>query len=64
MMDIDKAVIEYREKHPKCFFCKHFMESEFYDGVIQECTAKRKWIDFPDMPRPFCKLYKVKGVEE
>jgi hypothetical protein len=54
---------KWREKHPRCEFC-HWLKLEVVkvDSMADfyKCLVKDKIINFPDMPRPWCRCYKVK----
>ena len=56
---------EYRGKHPKCKFCAHY-RYKILDcgGELKECRLKDRLVSFPDIPRPFCKWYKVHNIKK
>ncbi len=53
---------KWREKHPKCIYCKYYRARRvgLEEVLIEECIAKSKMITFDSFPRWFCKLYSVK----
>ncbi len=56
------TVAEYRKKHPKCKYCEHyrFVVPPFPEVSCDGwCKAKEKVVN-EDLPRPFCKVFKVK----
>lgn len=61
---MNKDILEYRQSHPKCKWCKWY---HFYSKMIggaqfmeyDECILKDKIIHFIHMPT-FCKYYQVK----
>lgn len=64
---MDKEIIEYRQKHPKCKWCKYYQHH--YDEVgidiysYSTCELKDKIINFENMLR-LCKYYQIKEEEE
>lgn len=64
---MDKKMLEYRKKHPKCKFCKYLsleggeIASDYH--YYWECELKEKIITYPHMLR-FCKYYTMKGEDE
>ena len=55
---------KWREKHPRCEFC-HWLHFEVIKvdlpmADFYKCLVKNKIINFTDMPRPWCRCYKVK----
>lgn len=61
---------EWREKHPRCSFCKYNVFTSPSDkyGIscpdYYRCKVKDRIIMRPDLPRPWCGCYKVKRVKE
>ena len=65
---MNRKVYQYRKRHPRCTFCKHYrtvFPLDFFgtDFHYFECKAKDKPIRFPDMLR-LCSCYEVKEVDE
>lgn len=59
---MDDEVKKWREKHPKCIYCKYYRARRvgIEETIIEECVAKDKIITSSSIPRWFCKLYQVK----
>lgn len=57
---MDETVKEWREKHPKCIYCKYYRAFSICHDSFTECSAKQKSIFFDCAPRWFCKIYTVK----
>ena len=64
---MNKEILEYRKKHPKCKWCKwykwHSLEQCAWITCYGTCELKDKIINFDSMLR-LCKYYKVKGEEK
>lgn len=62
---MDEKIYQYRKNHPKCVYCEHFKTEVRGYGAYEfhECKAKKKFIDYPNIPRLFCRCYKVKRDE-
>lgn len=64
---MDREIIEYRQKHPKCKWCKYY--KHYYDEVgidiycYDTCELKDKIIYFINLLR-LCKYYQVEEEEE
>jgi hypothetical protein len=56
---MDREIIEYRQKHPKCKWCKYYKHHYCYDT----CELKNKIIYFINLLR-LCKYYQVEEEEE
>lgn len=60
-----KKVIDYRNKHKKCLYCKYLKYSSFISSCgFYKCEAKDKIIkdSMPNMlnvPRWFCSCYEL-----
>ena len=59
------AIKDWRRKHKKCAFCKYLSllippVPNCESGYL--CAAKDKMVN-PELPRPFCKLFKLKEVD-
>jgi hypothetical protein len=67
MLSLDEriAIERWRRKHKRCDFCKYLTISipvtPNCDGAFI-CKAKAKDVSV-DLPRPFCKLFKLKEIE-
>ena len=58
-------VAEWRNKHPRCRYCKYYEEPGYY--TIASCKAKLKYWKEPiyiDTKGMFCKLFVPKEVDE
>ena len=58
---------QWKKRHPRCDFCKNLeVDKRPLDTLGNElyfCKAKNKTV-LPDLPRPFCVLFKVREVKE
>lgn len=63
---MDKKILDYREKHPRCEYCEYYkgtnVDYPFYIGTIHTCKLKDRFIKFPNM-LTFCRYYTVKEVK-
>lgn len=59
------AIQNWRRKHKKCAFCKYL---KLLIPVVPNCASgcfcnvKDKMVN-PDLPRPFCELFRLKEVD-
>lgn len=64
---MEKEIIEYRQKHPKCKWCKYYKHHYGEVGIdiycYDTCELKDKIIHFIDLLR-LCKYYQVEEEEE
>lgn len=62
---MDKKILEYRQKHHKCQWCKyhHYFYKLFLAIEYEECILKDKIIHFSNFPT-LCKYYEAKIEEE
>ena len=57
---------DWREKHPKCKFCRYceFVSPSTKFGVMcpdyYKCEVKDRIIHLPNMPRPLCMCYEAR----
>ena len=60
---MNKEILEYREKHPKCKWCRWYKYNTLKDchwiTCYGECILKDKIIHYDSILR-LCKYYKVK----
>ena len=59
------AIRDWRSKHKKCAFCKYLKllippAPHCEPGYL--CAAKDKMVN-PNLPRPFCELFRLKEVD-
>lgn len=57
------TVTEYRNTHRKCKYCQHLHYitlPPFATGPDTWCNAKMTIVN-DDIPRPFCKVFQVRG---
>ena len=60
--------ITWRLNHPRCAFCKYlrFDATPTRLGLscpdYYKCILKQKIINYPAMPRPWCKCFDVKPI--
>lgn len=59
---------DWREKHPRCSFCQWLkfetVKVDLPMADYHKCIVKNKIINCTDMPRPWCKCFKVKLEKE
>lgn len=61
---------EWRKRHPRCWFCKYYKLSTpaGIHGLampdIFKCLVKEKTINYPKMPRPWCKCFSLQREKE
>lgn len=64
---MDREIIEYRQKHPKCKWCKYYKHHCDEVGIdiycYDACELKDKIIYFINLLR-LCKYYQVEEEEE
>ena len=64
---MDKKILEYRQKHHKCQWCKYYKYVCRYlyleIASYEECILKDKFIYFSNFPT-LCRYYEVKNTEE
>lgn len=63
LIDEDKEIKEYRQRHKNCHHCKYGKYHSYFhwtDICFWECALKDKFIDHPRLKAFFCKYYKVK----
>lgn len=62
---MDERVKKWREKHPKCIYCRYCKTRSYglEQIIIDKCIAKNKIIMFDSIPRWFCKLYEVEDYK-
>lgn len=61
--------MQWRSNHPRCAFCKYLK----YDTTATrlglncsnyyKCLIKKKIINFPEMPRPWCQCFNAKYID-
>jgi hypothetical protein len=55
------TVSEWRSKHKKCKYCRYGKREYSPMGGYYNCLVRDK-IVYPSLPRPFCKVFKVKTL--